>query len=319
MKKTVLVLTVLILCIPVIAFSQAGPQGGPFATIQQQIQAIQQRIQALQTQDVSLQNQINNIQLKPGPQGPQGLPGPAGPAGPGGATGATGPAGPQGPQGSQGPAGPTGPAGPAGSASLGALNGTDCTAFDGTVRKLSIIMAADGAVTLMCPYRKLVFISSTQYTGNMGGLAGADTACQQLADNANIPGIFKAWLSDSTSSPLTRFAPPNSLPYVRVDGAVIAQDWDHLIHDPLANPPNMDENGALVVHAPSPPFPRVWTNTDREGRVRHISPFDTCNDWTSSQASYHASWGDPSEQGDEWTDVQTAACAAANHIYCFQQ
>jgi len=115
MQKTVLILLVLVLCIPVVAFAQQA--GG--------LPALQSELQATQT---NLQNQINNIQLKPGPTGPQGpkgdtgATGAVGPTGPAGATGAIGPAGPQGPagpagtsvQGIQGPPGPQGPQGPAG-------------------------------------------------------------------------------------------------------------------------------------------------------------------------------------------------------------
>jgi hypothetical protein len=92
MKKIVMVSIVLVLCIPVIAFSQAGK---PFENLQQQISTLQSQI-------TSLQNQINSIQLIPGPQGP------AGPAGPKGDTGVQGIQGIPGLQGAQGPPGAPG-------------------------------------------------------------------------------------------------------------------------------------------------------------------------------------------------------------------
>ena len=55
MKKTVLVF-VLVLCIPVVAFSQ---QGKPFETLQNEITILQQQVQAVQTQDANFQNQID--------------------------------------------------------------------------------------------------------------------------------------------------------------------------------------------------------------------------------------------------------------------
>jgi hypothetical protein len=113
MKKTVLIIIVLVLCIPVIALAQ---QTGGLPALRADLDAVK----------TDLQNQINNIQLKPGPPGPQGLPGPAGlqgpagPAGPIGPTGAAGPTGatgaigPAGAKGDMGPAGPAGPIGPTG-------------------------------------------------------------------------------------------------------------------------------------------------------------------------------------------------------------
>jgi hypothetical protein len=74
MKKVMISLVLLLLSAPAIAFADAG--GLP---------ALEKRVQSLESQEISLQNQINNIQLKPGPQGP------AGSVGPTGATGATGP------------------------------------------------------------------------------------------------------------------------------------------------------------------------------------------------------------------------------------
>ncbi len=70
MKNIIIVLTVFLLCIPVIVFADAG--GLP---------ALKTEVEAIQT---NLQSQINNIQLKPGPPGPTGAMGPVGPAGPAG-------------------------------------------------------------------------------------------------------------------------------------------------------------------------------------------------------------------------------------------
>ena len=58
MKKTVLVSIVLVLCLPVIAFSQAGK---PFEVLQQQISTLQSQVATLNTQVRNLQTQINNI------------------------------------------------------------------------------------------------------------------------------------------------------------------------------------------------------------------------------------------------------------------
>src|SRR4051794_30232839 len=53
---------------------------------------------------------------------------------------------------------------------------------------------------------RTVFITSGGYSGDMGGLQGADQICQALASTARLKGTYKAWLSDSTpSSPSTRF------------------------------------------------------------------------------------------------------------------
>ena len=128
MEKTVLVLIVLVLCIPVIAFAADVTVTSHGKEPEQPFQHLQQQIDDLKTQ---LKN-IKRIAGPPGPAGPQGARGPqgpqgvqglAGPIGPQGPKGDSGPLGPQGlkgdtgaqgPQGVQGPAGPTGATGATG-------------------------------------------------------------------------------------------------------------------------------------------------------------------------------------------------------------
>jgi len=91
MKKRVLFLIALVLCVPVITFAANGQ---PFQDLQSQID--------------QLKNMLQNIQLTPGPAGPQGPTGATGPTGLTGATGPTGLTGATGPTGLTGATGPTG-------------------------------------------------------------------------------------------------------------------------------------------------------------------------------------------------------------------
>jgi hypothetical protein len=52
---------------------------------------------------------------------------------------------------------------------------------------------------------RTVFVTSQVYDTNLDGLQGADLKCQTLATAAGLKGRYKAWLSDSTASPSTRF------------------------------------------------------------------------------------------------------------------
>jgi len=54
---------------------------------------------------------------------------------------------------------------------------------------------------------KFAFVTTWEGDGNIGGLAAADAICQTEAEDAELPGTYKAWLSDSSSSPSTRFCP----------------------------------------------------------------------------------------------------------------
>ena len=48
-----------------------------------------------------------------------------------------------------------------------------------------------------------------------------------IANAANLPGTFLAWLSDDTGSPATRFSQDGG-PYQLVDGSIVANNWSDL-------------------------------------------------------------------------------------------
>lgn len=51
--------------------------------------------------------------------------------------------------------------------------------------------------------RHRIFVTSTTYTGNLGGVVGADIVCTNVATGAGIPGSYKAVLSSSTEDAFT--------------------------------------------------------------------------------------------------------------------
>jgi hypothetical protein len=225
---------------------------------------------------------------------------------------------------------PQGPQGPAGPASLAALNLVACTAFDGSPSRLSVSVAADGTVSFKCPIApKLVFVTSQAYSGNLGGLAGADGKCQALASAAGLGGIYKAWLSDSTSSPATRFTqyPHN---YSQVDGTVVAADWASLTSGALLSPIVHDETGQVATIVGSGGTGpggailfgdcAVWNNTKANGTalLPNTGPATAvyCNDWSDATPSFV---GDSSLYGAFSSQCGATACSALHPLYCFEQ
>jgi hypothetical protein len=251
-----------------------------------------------------------------GPMGPQGLAGQSGPQGPKGDTGATGPVGPQ---------------GPAGTVALAALNHSACTATDGSPSNLAISLASDGTVSFKCPIApKRVFMTSQAFTGNMGGLAGADGICQSLANAARLSGVYKAWLSDAISSPATRFT-HSAGNYIEVDGTVLASDWSSLTSGVLLSHIDHDETGNAAVVAASGGTGQggvlvfgdcgVWSNTRTNGT--EFLPLSggpataiSCNDWSDSS-------GNRAGEISSFSIIQflcaTTGCDTMHPFYCFEQ
>ena len=155
-----------------------------------------------------------------------------------------------------------------------------------------------------------VFVTSGDVGGNLGGLDGADAICQFLADANGVPGTFRAWLSDATGSPSTRFVQSPG-PYVLLDGTVIAASWADLTDGAILAPIQVDESGN------SSADPEAWTNTQADGTVD--APGRHCQNWTDGNQSIGAVGVTPATDA-AWTESgRVAACFAGAKLYCFQQ
>ena len=158
----------------------------------------------------------------------------------------------------------------------------------------------------------LAFVTSTLHNGNLGGLAGADAICQDLADGAGLPGTYMAWLSDSTGYPALRVTPA-TVTYTLRGGPIIANDWDGLTSGELARALNKTEQGTGGALSS-----RVWTNTASDGTVRTDTP-KSCSNWSSSSAGVTGYDGMLSSISATWTARDESTCDSTIRLYCFQQ
>jgi len=161
------------------------------------------------------------------------------------------------------------------------------------------------------PYKR-VFVSSTlTNNGSLGGLNAVDTSCQALADAQVLGGTWKAWLSDATRSPATRFTHA-SIPYRLVDGTLIANNWTQLTSGTLAHAIDHDETGA-----PATGVTEVWTGTLPDGTYEG----DSCKNWTNSSTSpFLAEVGTFDQPDSRWTAVYLQFCDRGSlRVYCFEQ
>ncbi len=162
---------------------------------------------------------------------------------------------------------------------------------------------------------KLIFVAEAVQNASFGGLLGADSICQQDAKAAGLPGIYLAWMSDSKSSPSTRFT-RSTVPYVMPNGVSVAEDWGDLTNGP---------DGAINITADGGSFPDryVYTNTDMDGTPVETAPSKICDDWTSSASPTNVAGGDTMPQFvGAWTRGDFISCGPAfpvYGIYCFEQ
>ena len=180
-----------------------------------------------------------------------------------------------------------------------------------------------GLCSGVAPPCRIVFTSSATFTGALGGLAGADNECQQLASAAGLPGTFKAWLSDATGSPSTRFAQA-PVPYLLVDGTVVANDWTELTSGTIQHaldqsetggPPGRDDSGNACMLPVGATI--VWTSTRSDGTA---VPGTDCSNWTSSLVNAPSQWGRNDAASSFWsTYCSSGSCSWHAPLYCFQQ
>ena len=131
----------------------------------------------------------------------------------------------------------------------------------------------------LCATGSYIFVSSTDVAGAMGGLAGADAFCDQLASDAGLVGTYQAFLSDSSTSVRDRLS--FLWPLYGMDGALLAVDETDLYDGWLASALHLDEYGYAS------PRVHAWTGSVQDGSA---SPY-TCNDWTSNLEGAFAAFG----------------------------
>lgn len=155
-----------------------------------------------------------------------------------------------------------------------------------------------------------VFLTSSVFGAQLGGIAGADAKCQTAADSAGLGGTFRAWISTPTSSPVVNFV-HSSEPYVRIDGVVIASSWSDLVDGDLAAPLEVDELGNVHNNGECG---NVWTNTLRDG-----TPYDedACTGWTSLQDGTRLGRSDVTNYS--WTEGCVQDCLKQHHLFCVEQ
>jgi hypothetical protein len=156
-----------------------------------------------------------------------------------------------------------------------------------------------------------VFVTSTKYNGDLGGLTGGDAQCQARADAACLGGTWMAWLGDGVDGPATRFT-HSAEPYPLIGGGVVAQNWDDLIDGTIGVPINHDETGTEL---PAADDMIVWTAVFHTGG--NPTPVN-CMGWTDASDSLVPT-GLASATDTGWTVTAPYFCSEMHRLYCFEQ
>jgi len=146
--------------------------------------------------------------------------------------------------------------------------------------------------------RKRVFVTSTTYNGNLGGLSGADAKCQTQADAAGLGGTWTAFLSSSTVSINNRIA--DHAYYLIDEVTKVVDNLADLLDDSLDHAINKTEYGVAPLSYPT------YTYTG-------------CTDWTSAiHCSCCAPQGNNGASNLVWDSHYCGSCDDYAKLYCFE-
>ncbi len=181
------------------------------------------------------------------------------------------------------------------------------------------------------PGSKAIFMTSGAYSGNLGGLSGADEKCQAAATSAGRTGTYKAWLSNFDSDLTTGTVLVNISAYSRITGDgpwyLTCRDVRKKVIKAFANRSslqgspldfiNCDENG-MVRSAGGEVY--VWTGTETGGGPEK-KPRTTanCSGWTSTGGGFTGLAGENSSMLSHWTQFLEHECAQTGRLYCLEQ
>ena len=214
-------------------------------------------------------------------------------------------------------------------------------------RKNKLFVLASVTLLAACagmgePQNPMTFFISSTGSGNganLGGLAGADRHCQQLAQAVGAGGrTWRAYLSQSASGGATAVNARDRIgrgPWRNAKGVVVATSVDdlHSANNKLSKENSLTEKGTVVNGRGDKPNQHdILTGSTADGRAFPADKDMTCRNWTSSgegsaMVGHHDRVGlRDDEASRSWnTSHPSKACSqealistgGAGLIYCF--
>ena len=161
-----------------------------------------------------------------------------------------------------------------------------------------------------------IFVTSTSYNGNLGGISGANSTCATHASNAGLTKTYKALLSDSTADIVNNLQVSGSV-YIFSDSSTrllvvtAASDlWNSDSQD-LLNSIQYDEK-FNVLSSVTP-----WTGTDSDGTVALTG--NHCSNWSSDGSGVSGQVGSATDVDDRWLEGSSVTCDNQHPLICISE
>jgi hypothetical protein len=160
----------------------------------------------------------------------------------------------------------------------------------------------------------LMYWTSYANNGAIGGLAGADAACQWAADGSHRPGTWRALLS--TSAVNARDHVRIAGPTYNLENVMIALNDDDLWDGGLAVAVTDSESGEqyAYVNNNNNITNGVWTGSTQDGLRMYA---ETCSDWTTTSGNGRN--GNPAATNNGWQEAGSQGCNGYYSLLCVSQ
>lgn len=177
----------------------------------------------------------------------------------------------------------------------------------------------------MCRHKpRILFLTDALFSGNLGGLAGADKKCNEFAaEQPGLTGTYRAWLlvdGQSLGDRFPEFTAPVAWNFTNTSAGLLAKSFAELVEHGPAEPVAYTQSGAAA------PKMFVWTGITKDG----LAAGGDCAQWTSEDGSpaltghsgYVPNVGPDALQwrlDRRWTDRGfKTPCLELQQFYCLQ-
>jgi hypothetical protein len=176
------------------------------------------------------------------------------------------------------------------------------------------LSAEVSATTSAAASEHRIFVTSTTYTGNLGGLSGADDKCQ--TQGASLGGTWKALLSTPTVNAKDRVTIVGPVKNLRPAGSggpqTIATNAADLWNGNIGFPVRYSESGGSINGLWD-----VYTATDSDGNYDGWS--GACSNWASTAGGIYVTVGSSNAAGADWIAAEDGDCGESRRLYCIEQ
>ncbi|WCL50622.1 DUF1554 domain-containing protein [Leptospira sp. GIMC2001] len=197
---------------------------------------------------------------------------------------------------------------------------------DSTLAALLLLSGSGGSNTVALPEKKM-FLTSTQYSGNLGGVTGADEKCNSDSRKPSGSSSFKAYIfNGSTRSVersgstyiLTDYPIAANTVYVRLDGEIIGATGSNRAFSESIDNFFISNNANLTDTRTE-----FWVGLMSAGSSSSTAEVrNTCSEWTSNSILSNGGYGitgDSGSKGIYFFNNESRVCNVNRPLLCIEQ